>query len=46
MPEHYKWFIVEIITFYALILSAIIYLFLASIFKVKRKDLLIIEAYE
>lgn len=38
MPKHYKWFIVEIITFYALIVAAIAYLFLASICKVRRKE--------
>lgn len=35
-----KWLLVEIITFYGLIASAIIYLFVGAIFKFKRENLL------
>ena len=41
MPRLHKWFIIEIITFYSLIASAILYLFMASIFPFKRTDLLV-----
>ena len=40
MPELHKWFMIEIISFYSLILSAIIYLFLGSLFTFKRGGLL------
>ena len=38
-PELEKWLLIEIISFYAFILSGIAYLALASIFGFKRKDL-------
>lgn len=40
MPKLHKWLLIEIITFYSLIGSAILYLFLASLFSFKRGDLI------
>ena len=40
MPRLHKWLIIEIITFYSLIGSAILYLFLASLISFKRGGLL------
>lgn len=40
MPKLHKWLMIEIITFYSLIAAAILYLFLASLFSFKRKEIL------
>ena len=44
-PNLHSWFIVEIITFYGLIFSLIVYLICASIWKVKPHDFLLDEKY-
>jgi hypothetical protein len=38
MPQLHRWFQLEIITFYALIVSAVLYLLCASLFAFKRGD--------
>lgn len=44
-PQLHVWFLVEIITFYGFIFSLVIYLMLASIWRVKRHELLLTSKY-